>query len=347
MNNEMQSRTRMGGATRVMAIIGFVALIIVGMWGSVQVARVIPGTLSAIASAIVSVTSIFVPADEVITVSAPSLSVQSGSQVTFTLEHNRTVEGAYTFRYTCVEGVTFLGTAGASDTAFCNAPYRFSPINNTFTVTPVSEQSRFVDVEVFVDFTPSGSATATVTGSTLVTIENKSITSTTGTPTTPVPTTPKPTTPRPTTPGTSTTNTYPITGPGTISNPNGYVDLSVRVIEVGIIDKTTGAFTASSTPQRIPVNARPAVRFAVENLGTKVSPMFTFNAVLPTYPAHIFSSQAQQALMPGDRIEFTIGFDSVVDATQGDIVLNIDPAGSINEPNKTNNIVRYTVYFTK
>lgn len=333
-----------GGATRIFAIIGFVALIIIGMWGSVQVAKVIPGTLSSIASAIVSFTSIFVPADETLTVTTETHSVLSGTPVTLSFEHkNKENDGTYSFRYSCVDSVTFeVAVNGANQSVACNSALSFTPTNNTLTVTPVSTGARYVDIETFIAFTPTNAGTPTIIGSTVLTVENRD-----GKPTTPT----TPTTPvKPTTPvrGPETTTTYPVGGTGQASDPNGYVDLTARVIEVGVVDKTTGVFTASSTPSRNPVNARPAVRFAVENIGTKTSPMFMFNAVLPTYPAHIFSTpSAQKALNPGDRIEYTIGFDSVVDATQGDIVINIDPTGGINERNKVNNVIRYTVYFTK
>jgi hypothetical protein len=347
MENSTNSRqSTLGGATRVLAIIGFVALIVIGMWGSVQVARAVPTTLSSIAAAIVSITSIFVPATETITLSAPSLSVVSGTPLTLTFDHNKkSVDGSYAFRYSCADGVSFAGPAGTTtDTIACNIPYRFAINGNTVTVTPVSTANRFVDVEVFVDFTPTGAATPTVTGSTVVTVENQAVSTS---PTTVTPTPQKPVVHNPQ-PGTQTTNTYPITGTGTAaSNPNGFVDLAPRVIEIGVIDKTTGIFTASSTPARNPSNGRVAVRFAIENLGTKTSPQFAFNAVLPTYPAYIFSSDMQKELAPGDRIEYTIGFDSFVDASQGDVVINVDPTGGINEKNKTNNVLHYTVYVIK
>lgn len=350
MNND-GTRTRFtGGATRVLAVFGFIVLIIIGMWGSVRVAQVVPSTLSAIAAAIVSVTSIFVPANETISVSAPSLSVMSEAPVTLAFVHeNKKNKGSYSFRFSCVDGVTVkaVSSGGLQEEMLCNTSYPFTPFNNSLTIVPTSTKNRFVDVEVFIAFTPENAGTPTIIGSTVLTIENREVsTSPTTIPPTTTPTKPTiPTTPRP---GTGTSTTYPVTPGAPVSDPNGYVDLTARVIEVGVVDKTTGVFTASSTPSRNPVNARPAVRFAIENIGTKVSPQFMFNAVLPTYPAHIFSTPgAQQALNPGDRIEYTIGFDSVVDATQGDIVINIDPVGGINERNKVNNVVRYTVYFNK
>jgi len=339
-----QSKSRLGNtAVRVFAVFGFIAIIFVGMWGSVQVARNVPGAFSSLAAAVASFTSIFVPAGEVISLSAPSLSVQEGIPVTISWNHaKKSVDGSYVFRYNCVDGVSFT-TGNASTTVFCNVPLNFVNENNSITLTPVSNANRFVDVQVFIDFIPNGASKATVTGQTTLTVENTAISTSpvVTTPTTPVVVTPTPTTPRPVTPGTETRNTYPLTGGG-VSNPNGYVDLSVRIIEIGVVDKTTGAFTASSTPSR--TNTRIAVRFAVENLGTKTSPQFDFNAVLPTLPSNIFSSPLQQELAPGDRIEFTVGFDSFDPGkVDGIFIVNVDPSGRINERNKDNNITRYTI----
>jgi hypothetical protein len=52
----------------------------------------------------------------------------------------------------------------------------------------------------------------------------------------------------------------------------------------------------------------------------------------------------QQELAPGDRIEFTVGFDSFDPAKpDGIFTVNIDPSGRFNERNKENNIVKYTI----
>ena len=344
MENSTDSRQKLaGGATRALAVIGFVAVLIIGMWGSVQVARAVPGTLSAIAAAFVSVTQIFVPASETITLSAPSLSVPTGSPLTLSFTHNKkSVDGSYTFRYNCVNGVSFVsGQNGATENIFCNTSFRFNNTNNTLTVTPVSTENRFVDVEVFVDFTPNGTNSSTVTGSTVVTVENTTVATSPTTVTPPI-TTPKP----PVTPtrGSETKVTIPISGNTQVNNPNGYVDLTARVIEIGTVDKATGAFVASTTPNR---RDRVAIRFAIENVGTKTSKEFTFNAVLPTLPPYTYFSPMQQSLNPGDRIEFTVGFDSFIDASQGEVIINVDPTGTVNERSKDNNIVKYTMYVTK
>ncbi len=332
-------------ATRALAIIGVIAVIGLGLWGVVAVAQRVPAVFGSLASAIVSLTSVFVPAasEEAIVLTAPS-TVESGKTINLSWDHEgKSGEGSYTLRYSCVDDVTVTSPtpSGSSVSVFCNTPFNFLNASNAVTITPTLAKDGSAIVVVYVDYTKTGASAPSVTGSATFTLEGKEDTA----PTTPTPTTPRPTNP---TPGTPTSGLYPISGGGSgVSNPNGFVDLTVRVLEVGVVDKTTGAFTASSTPKRTLTTHRVAVRFAIENVGSKTSDQWSFNAVLPTYPSHIFSSPTQQALGPGDRIEFTIGFDSLADANEGILIINVDPSSRINEPNKVNNILRYTIYTVK
>lgn len=356
-----------GIATRVLAVFGFIAILGIGMWGSIKIASGVPGAFSSLASAFVSLTSVFVPANEVITVSTSSLTVQSGVPFSLSWTHaKQAAEGSYTFRYDCADGVYFDSPtpSGTGATVYCNVPFNFVNANNSISLTPVSTKNRFVDVAVYVDFTPNGASKAIVTGKTVLTIENDSLGTSPATGTTPTQTTTQTTTtPTPTitpttpatrpvthvtpTPGQTTTQTFPVSGTGIVqtSNPNGSVDLVARVIEVGVINKTTGAFTASSTPslKAMGDQYRIGVRFAVENDGTKTSPQFDFNAVLPTLPSYIFSAPMQQALTPGDRIEFTLAFDSFDNSSAHIFTVNVDPSSRINESTKANNIVHYAI----
>lgn len=138
--------------------------------------------------------------------------------------------------------------------------------------------------------------------------------------------------------GTKTEKTfvYYSTGP-TASDPQGVIDLEPRILEVGFVDKATNVFTASSSPS---ANLRIAVRFEVVNKGTKASGSWSFNAVLPTMPLYIYSGDAQQSLLPGERIEFVIGFDSIERKKDGEFTVNIDPTSRVVESNETNNIVK-------
>ncbi len=355
----------MGAGVRVIAIIAFLAIAVIGMIGSVQIASAVPNVFSSLAAAVVSITSIFVPAGEELVLTAPSLTVASGETFTLTWKHaKKSTDGSYTFRYDCADGMYFESpsVSGEKTTVYCNVPFNFLNSGDSIVLTPYSNENRYIDVKLYVDFTPNGAAKATVTGSATLTVVNGSVSGSPAvTGTTPVPSpapapapvpapAPAPAPgPTPTTPtkGPETSVTYPVTS-GTVplvvvSDPNGYVDLSVRVLEVGVVDKTTGAFTASSTPMRNPPGARIAVRFAVENLGTKRSPQFDFTSVLPTFPSYVFVSPMQPELDPRDRIEFTLGFDTFDQSGKGTFVVNVDPSSRINERNKDNNLLRYDI----
>jgi len=353
-----QRLTNMGGiVTRVLAVFGFIAIIGIGMWGSISIASGVPGAFSSLASAFVSLTSVFVPANEAVTLSIPSMNVTSGTPFVLSWTNtNQSGSGSYTFRYDCADGVYFTSPApsGTDANVYCNVPFNFLNSNNAISLTPFSTTNRFIDVTIYIDYTPNGASKPTVTGKAAITIENDSLSTSPSAVATSTPAQTQPTQTQPritTTAGPMTTQTFPLNGSGTVtqfSNPNGQVDLVSRVIEVGIITPN-GTFISSSTPSlgALTGGNRVAVHFAIENDGTKTSPQFVFNAVLPTLPINIFTSPTQRSLAPGDRIEYTLGFDSFDPSGTGTFVINADPSGSINEQNKANNILRYTITTTR
>lgn len=359
MKNNVNQKQLAGAGLRILAVISFVAVLSVGMWGSVQIAKAVPGAMTSLAAAIASLSSVFIPAgsQEEILISSPSLTVSSGETFSISWEHiGKGSEGSYTFRYNCADGVHFIspGAADSEGVVFCNVPFHFLNEGNSLALTPVSQNNRFIDATLFIDFTPNGSANPSISGSTTLTIVNEDVSSSPSTLTPSTPSTPTtPTTPtQPTTPSQGTgstdlpTNEEVISVP-VVSDPNGQPDLVARVIEVGTVNKTTNVFTASSTPYSRSEEYRVAIRFSIENAGTKTSPQFTFNAVLPTYPQHIYSSAAQPELKPGDRIEYTLAFDRFTDAEEGVFTINVDPTNRVNEPNKENNLVKYTIHVTR
>jgi len=124
-------------------------------------------------------------------------------------------------------------------------------------------------------------------------------------------------------------------------DPNGKADLGIHVLGTGILDPETNIFTPADI---IKTTDRGAVQFEVTNLGTKTSEEWTFDAVLPTNPPHTFHSDNQQVLAPGERIEFTLGFDAVIHEEEGVITITIDPDNSIEEVTKENNIAKITIH---
>lgn len=328
---------------RGLAIVGFIAILFVGLWGSVQVVKRIPGAISNLA-AVTSFRSVFVPNEE-LTITIPNLLIPSNEVFELSWEHKgKSEDGTYAFRYACKEGLSFSvsTTKGAQEEITCDTPFVFSNDVNSLSLTPFSEVNRFVDVPFSITSIHTNGEPITLDDS-FFTIVNESISgsslssrdtgsdagSDTGTPLTP---------------GEKTSQVFPISDSRSVSNPNGQVDLSVRIIDTGIID-TKDLFIPS---KEIGATQNGAIKFSVTNIGSKTSDNWTFNVVLPTYPMHIFHSTGQKALQPGDRIDFTLGFDQLnARLSEGVITVNVDPAGSIrNEFNRDNNIAQITFKIT-
>ena len=322
---------------RTLAVIGFIALLMIGLWGTVQVVRFLPNVFSALAA--VNITSIFKPAERLV-ISAP-LSVNSGEVFEVSWEHeSRNDAGVYTLTYACREGVSFetpTGT-GAYAEVFCNTPFNLTNETDSIKIIAISQSRRFMDVPLSLTYNKTDGSGEAVSDDFLLTVVNSQITdgvnggnsntgntgsnsgSGTGTQN----------------PGNRSTNTRIISG-GTASNPNGVVDLTARVLAVGYVDQNAN-FVASSTPN---INRLVAVKFEVENVGTKTSPQWSFNVVIPTFPAHIYHANTQQELHPGDRIEYTIWWDKTKIDSNAQITINVDPTGFVKESNETNNIIKH------
>lgn len=108
------------------------------------------------------------------------------------------------------------------------------------------------------------------------------------------------TTTQQTTPATTNTNTAtskPTNTQYTASNTYtalyGSADLAVRILSV------------------MPAGSRTNVQFEIQNVGSNVTPSnWSFEAELPANPTYTYQSIGQQALYPGDKIVYTIGFDT-------------------------------------
>jgi hypothetical protein len=144
----------------------------------------------------------------------------------------------------------------------------------------------------------------------------------------------------PTTAGTKTDTTYQIggTAPAALS---GLPDFTVTIDAVGYLATTSAdSFMASST---VPFGNRPAVRFTIKNSGTNVSGPWRFSASIPTQTAYIYQSQPQQALAPGDSIDYTLGFDQANKGTGETISITANFDHAVTESNTANNSASATI----
>jgi hypothetical protein len=334
------------------AALGFIAVLIFGAWGVLQVARLVPSIGSALSTAAVSLSSIFVPAEH-LTIVMDSANVTSGEPFVVSWKHEgKRGDGTYTVTFVCRDGLSMqtLAENGVYQNVVCNVPFNLTNASSEIKLIAYSTNAKFLDVPLSLQFTRLSDGKVTATTQTALTVMNdKAVASdTTGTPTTqPAVVTPapkpvvKPVVHKPVVPVTNTYTTY--TTNVRVSDPNGHPDLAVTILNSGYIDPITNVYTPSSFIHR---GDHGAVRFTVTNSGTKAVDNWNFNAVLPTFPMHIYSSDMQPALGPGDSMEYTIGFDMVDNSTtQGVFTVNVDPANSIwNEVTKNNNIAK--VLFT-
>lgn len=332
--------TNKANVVKVLAVIGFLSLIGLVGFASISLAPYATVALSRIMGAAVTLSSTFVPKEEMI-ISSDKTEVSSGESFRLSFKRTSETSGSYTLSYPCLEGFYLEAetVARGKETVFCNTPFSFVNIDNSLSLRAFSTKAPYVDMPITLFFTKNGSSK--VTDSTLftLTVSNKNIKSSTSNEETSV-VAPKDTAPvKPTetvkTPGEKKEQVYPgTTGSALVVNdPNGKPDLKVVVLEVGTVDKVTGTFTATSTLRR---SDRIGVRFSVENIGTKYSPEWRFNAFLPTYPAYTFNSDSQTTLTPGDRVEFTIGFDQAIEGNQT-VKFDIDPQGAVPELLEDNN----------
>jgi hypothetical protein len=331
---------------KALAIVGFLSILAMGSFATISAALYTGRAFSYLASAAVSLSSVFLPSHQntnTIRLTADLTEVHTGDTVTLSWQNQGTNNsGSYTFSYPCLPGFYFKVTtvARGTEVAYCNTEFNFINTDNTLKIIPISTKSRYVDMPATITFTESGRTSPSGSGSVILTTSNSALDTSENT----------------VIPSSNETGavhiaktegqeqrhsyTPPGSGEGGVAdNPNGTADLKVSVIGVGTIDKVTGAFSATSTLKR---SDRIGVRFAVENLGTKSSGQWRFNAILPTYPPFTFNSDAEPSLLPGDRIEFTIGFDQSVEGNQP-VKFVIDPQNEVREMTKDNNTTAITI----
>lgn len=323
---------------KVLAGVGVAALIVLAVWLGTLLVTGAPNAFQSLAAVFTSFTD-DEPAERLTLFADPGVA-QPGDTIALSWTHTgKSDGGSYAFEYPCTADVT-LAVAGQD--VFCNKPFEVPHTTTNLSLAIATEES-FVVVPLEVHFTANGADEATLVGRTSVTVTtNVTATATTTGNTTPeTPTTPAvPTTP--TTPGTPVTVTSTF-GNGQISDPNGFSDLYVRVIEVGTLSNS-GAFRA--TDDRIDDDATIAIKFEVTNLGTKTVPAgWRLEVDMPTRPAGIYTAPRQDALRPGGRIEYILGFDQAAPDRDDTITatIRIDSDRDVAESNESNNNLNVTI----
>ena len=255
--------------------------------------------------------------------------------------------GTFRFTYPCVKGIKFSfpdGTAIPCDVGAVIA--LASPLE----VVPALDAALPITIFVSIGFIPEGTTDATVIGSTTVTLNPKSPPPIVQNPPEATPT-PAPSKSRTATltpgerkvatyefPAGSTTTTTFVVPPS--PTPNGIADLAANVIATGTVDSSGNAFVPASTVQK---GQQAAIVFDASNRGTGTSAPWNFVVNLPTSEPYLFRSGTQAALLPGEKIRFTIGFSDIRSGTTT-AVITIDPDNALKDANRDNDHASATFY---
>lgn len=296
--------------TKVFAIAGFIAIVVITVFVAINIVRLIPSAFSSLASIADSVANYSARSEQLEVASGNSV-VNAGESVTISWTKMRQ-DGTYSFSYACTDGVAIEAkdTDGKIITLTCDTPLQLGT-NTSVDLMVSSEKNRFVDVSYTVTFAPEKNGASSVATTKSLTIVNASIpasgkpvasnatssTSVTGT---------KPATPSKTTaykPGTPVT-IHKVIYTMPVSDPNGTTDLQVTYIGVGILQGTTFIPTAN-----IVSGQEGAVRFAIKNIGTKTASAWSYHADLPA--GLNYDSGAQVALKPNEQAILTLSFNGV------------------------------------
>ncbi len=309
-----------GLVSNILAIAGFIILIVIIIWGAFHFLNLASSGFSALlnrtgASAIV--------------VTAPK-TVQSGQPLDISWKYAAEEEGVFAVMYQCREGLQFrIPLATSTSPIPCGSPFSVGPKTiSAARLIPVLSSGTTADVPVSVMFMSIGTSTTPVSraqGNVTVTVTAGTTTPTTATPNTEPGTATK-------TPPTTSTPTPTVTTPVSSPKPSTPADLAVRILSIGVVDPMTGMIVAR---QPLGAHETVAVTFDIRNQGGTSSGTWYFSAQLPTNPATPYVSPAQRPLGPGDRIENTLRFNQAM--IGGIFTVTVDPTNIVRESNEGNN----------
>jgi len=330
--NEREKQNFINYSVKALAVFGLVSVLFLGGIGIVKILGSTSGIFSNLGSVLVGITSQFIPAEKIIVSVIPE-DLVSGDSLTLSFEHQSKIEnGSYSFFYECLDGLHFEQN---KEIIFCNTEYDLLNEKTALDLKVFSTKEEFLSVPTEIRFRRNNSDKLDVVGEINInvssTLSDSNSSGTNGT------------IARRAGERTEEVHLFNETTSGGLrpSDPLGTPDLKPKILEIGVVDKQTNEFTATSS---VPFSARVAVKFEVENVGDRTSGGWTFNSVLPSFPLHIYYSNNQTPLAPGDRIEFILGFDSIKnDGTEAIFVVNVDPSNIIREANENNNIVKTTI----
>jgi hypothetical protein len=352
METKNVSPQKKGSILNTFAVAGFVAIVLLLAWLSIQLVQLFPNALTSLASLAEGVdqaseTMVDAEAMEPIVVTSNTSLMKTGESLNINWAASN-ARGSYVFTYGCIDGVAVNQIEDAIERQLeCDTNYNVGDVTS-LTVAIESEKNRYTDVTYNVGFLATNDTEPQAMGSDLVTIINEDINGfvfntdsselateeVVDTPTTPVvPETPVVVTPTPPTPAEPVfvqEFVYEIP----TSDPNGITDLLASYIAVGEIRSNR------FIPGTVDSDEGGAIQFSVKNIGTKTSDSWTFELALPN--GGTYNSPTQVPLKPNERAVLTIGFAAGSDNTH---TFEVDVEESTDR-NSRNNSFEQRVTFT-
>lgn len=335
--NDVSQQQKKDSILKSLAILGFIGVVILIAWLSIQLVNVIPGAFSSLASLAESLNSrqqLATETTDIKTISVTSNSTLVNAKESVTASWGEAnVPGSFTFSYKCTNGVAIdlQGVEGVRSIT-CDTNYNIGNVTSlTFTID--SEKDRYADVWYTISFLGTNDTSPRAAGTAQLTVINSEIKSVLATTVsneeevtpvfeeTPIVEAPEVTStpvvetvaestfapvteavkPIVSTPAPTYEQQYTYTIP--VSDPNGRVDLGTRYLGLGRIVGDT--FFAGTVKQ----DESGAVQFEVKNYGSKTSGTWTYKVTLPN--GDTYTSSTQKALKPNERAILTVGFPTV------------------------------------
>jgi hypothetical protein len=291
------TRTLSEALVKLLAIIGFFALLGLVLWVIVQGVRLFPSAFTSLAP-MAELVSNYRPERELALEIEKSI-VNSGD--VFTLKWNDAGTGTYEFSYRCVEGVLLRvrSSEGMLRDVPCKNGLSLDREANGLFIRLDAKEQRFSDVTLMVTHTAeSGAITKAEQTVTIVnaTIPNRDEIVATGDIDTEIPSITLP-----------QDVVSPNASPSIVailpkSYENGFTDLRMAYQGVGTL--VNGSFVPKASFNG---DDTAAFRFEVKNIGTKTGGTWTYELTLPGDVR--YTSEPQAALAPNERVVFTVGFE--------------------------------------
>lgn len=315
---------------KILVIIGFIATIILLLWAGTVAFKKLSPTFANLAS-VAEIKDDYKPVDE-LSIAIDKTVVNSGEsfQISWT---DMQQTGEFKFNYECDDGVNLLirSDNGNLMRMQCTDTLTLPATVHGLFLSVDSTAIRFTDVELSLAFV-SSQKEITHVADTRITVVNAEVqpgeevagenTETTNEQDTPSESNNTNTQ----TPPATQTPTYITTYPE--SNPNGFSDLKTTILGMGEVRGGTFVHLAKLDP-----DDRNAVKFDVENIGTKTSSTWTFKVTLPDGTK--FRSGGQSPLKPQEHAEFVLQFNlDDVDEDDEFVEIEVEVSASVDANRK-------------